>query len=58
MQTFVSELQSSILSLWFMEAVSGFYYCNAKLDIESNSDSFLPKSVYLIPWLQMEHIHM
>lgn len=49
MQTSASELQSSVLSLWFMEALSGFYYCNAGLDIENNSHDFLPESAYLIP---------
>lgn len=52
MQTFASELQSSILSLWFMEALSGFYYCSAKLDIENNSVDFLPENAYFIPRLQ------
>lgn len=46
METCASELQSSILSLWFMKALSRFYYCNAKLDIENNSQDFLPESAY------------
>lgn len=49
MQTCAFELQSSILSLWFVEALSVFYYCNAKINIENNSHYFLPESAYLIP---------